>query len=416
MPTQKPPQKPGLIAISEIKRPDKGPTSPPGMAPLQALSAIGFRPFFFLSAIAAVLYPLLWALVLHGKITVHSYFGGSLWHGHEMVFGIAMGVIAGFLLTAIGNWTQQKTLRGPGLVALAALWLAGRIAVGTSALWPPVVALVIDGAFLPLLALAAAIPIIKSGNRRNMIMPGILVLMGLANLCTHLGALGWIDVNPSQALQVGLDLVLLILTIIAGRVLPFFTRRALNVEATPAGWVGRAVILSLALVTLLDVIAPTHAVAHVLAMVAGGLHLLRMRGWHTGKALRIPLLAILHLGHLWLGIGLILKGLPLLVALAPGVTIHGLTVGCLGAFILGMMARVSLGHSGRPLLERPVIRVAFILVALAAIVRVGGAFFDRAYLPSIDASATLWTMAFLAFVWVYTPILLSPRADGKPDQ
>lgn len=391
--------------------------------PLRARSrgpilALGFRPFFLLAALFAAAAVPLWLLIYQGLLEPLSHLPPGIWHGHEMVFGFAIAVVAGFLLTAASNWTGRRTATDLGLGALVVLWIAGRIgslAGGGLPLW---LAVGIDVAFLPVLAVVLVIPLLATGNRRNVVFPVILVVLGLINLSIHLGAAGAIDWDPSRGLRVAIDLVLLVIGVLGGRVIPSFTRNALpHARVNPCPKASVLALISLAALAVAEAATSNPSITGSIALAAGVINALRMGGWGTAATLRTPILWILHAGYAWLAVGLVLRGiaeLTDLVAIDAG--IHALTLGAIGSMILGMMSRVALGHTGRSIAPAPLTVAAYWLVNAAALLRVGFAFVqnDALRAASLMGSAALWSLAFLCFVIVYLPILCRPRADGRP--
>lgn len=379
--------------------------------------ALGFRPFFLLAALFAAVAIPAWLAIYQGLADSVSVLPPTVWHGHEMVFGFAIAVVAGFLLTAASNWTGRRTATGLGLAALAALWLAGRIGLFVGAL-PAWLVIAVDVAFLPALAIVLAIPLLATGNRRNVIFPVILLILALVNLSIHLGAVGVIDWDPSRGLRIAIDLILLMIGVLGGRVIPSFTKNALpQAPVSPNPKVGIAALASLALLALADAAIGDPLVTGAVALVAGLVNALRMRGWGGLATIRHPILWILHVGYAWLAVGLVLRGvaeLTDLILLDAGM--HALTLGAVGSMIIGMMSRVALGHTGRPIIPAPLTVAAYWLVNAAALLRVLFALVmdDGLRMAALIASGALWSLAFLCFVIVYLPILSRPRADGRP--
>lgn len=387
---------------------------PQAAAHRRAVFALGFRPFFLLAGLAAALLLPVWGIGFASGHLVSPYYGGFAWHAHEMLFGFAVAVIAGFLLTAVRNWTGIDTLRGTPLAALAALWLAGRVLPFVPGL-PPLLLAVVDLAFLPALMLALAVPLLRSGQRHNLAL--LLVLAGLwaANLAMHLSALGtgaaalW----PANAAVL---LIVVLMAVIGGRVLPFFTERAVPGARTRR----HPVLEGSALISLVGLLAlavfwPQPGATAALALLAAALHGLRLAGWFDARVRHIPILWVLHLGYAWIVVGLALYGLAALGLLAPSLAVHAFTAGAIGVLTLGMMARVALGHTGRPMQAAPATVWAFVLINLAAFARVALPLFaPGGYAAWIATSSLLWTAAFALFLWVYVPILLRPRVDGQP--
>jgi uncharacterized protein involved in response to NO len=387
-----------------------------GRSPCAALLALGFRPFFLLAGLAAMLLMPLWLAVRFGLLALASPLGPVAWHGHEMLFGYAVAVIAGFLLTAVANWTGRPTLRGLPLGLLALLWLAGRIAPLGGGLLPSWPAAAVDLAFLPALAAAIAVPLVQARNRRNMAFPVALLALAGLNLGIYLAAAGAIAPSAHRLLWVTVDVVVAIMVIVGGRVIPPFTRNALPAAPVrPRRWSDWPSILLAVLIVPLDLIADGGAAVAALSLAAGLANAARLSGWGGTATARSPILWVLHLGYLWIVAGLVLRGIAEPLGPLPAdAALHALTAGAVGTLTLGMMTRVALGHTGRPLVAPPTVAVAYGLVQLAALARLAAAFaIGGAYDLLLVLSAAAWTAAFALFVFVYAPILLAPRADRR---
>ena len=388
----------------------------PVVRPRLALSAKGFRPFFLLAALFAIAIVPLWLLVLSGLVRPTTYLDAASWHAHEMVFGFAVAVISGFLLTAVGNWTKRETVIGAPLLALAALWLLGRLAMVFAGSLPRGLPAACDLAFVPLVVTALARPLVATKNRRNFVMLAILLALFAANVVVHFDALGIVAAGSARrASSVAVDIVVLVILVIAGRVFPMFTRNATGVEAIrsiPA--LDVLTVVMMAVLTLVDVFATPSLLAPALAAVVGVLAAARAVHWGSVHSVRHPLLWILHAGYAWLVLGLLLRGAAAFASIPSSAATHALTVGAIGGLTLGMMARVALGHTGRALVVPPSIAWAFGAINAAALVRVLVPLFaPSSYFMGLVAAGGLWTIAFAIFVVVYAPILTSPRVDGK---
>jgi uncharacterized protein involved in response to NO len=382
-----------------------------------ALLAKGFRPFFLLAAGYALVTVPVWALMFAGRLGSTGYLGAMYWHAHEMVFGFAVAVIAGFLLTAVGNWTGRETATGLPLALLALLWLVGRIAIVLGDVLPIPIAAVLDLAFLPALALFCARPLIGTRNVRNYPFLAVLGALTLANLGVHLGALG---VSP-EWLRLGnlvaVDLIILLIVLIGGRVIPMFTRNATSAASIRSlPWLDRLAAGAVASLTVADALALDARIAGSLAGLGGIAVLGRSRFWGVEQTLRHPLLWVLHIGHGFVALGLSLRAASAFsTAVPPSAALHALTAGAIGTMTIGMMARVALGHTGRMLAVPQTIATAFGLVIAGAALRVGAAWLPRSlYTPLLTASGLLWAAGFGIYAGVYAPMLLAPRVDGKP--
>jgi uncharacterized protein involved in response to NO len=381
-----------------------------------ALLATGFRPFFLLAAWSALTLVPSWLAVLLLGLSWPSPLPPPLWHAHEMLFGYTGAVIAGFLLTAVQNWTGQVTARGGPLLGLAALWLAGRVvtAAGGAA---PIVAAAVDVAFLPVLAVCVARPIARTRNARNFAMPVLLLVFAGANALVWAGAIFGHPLSILRGQRIALDLIALLIAVIGGRVIPGFTANAVQgLRVRQRNALDALGIASMALLLAADAVAPQSLAVAYAAGLAGVLNGARLLGWGGARTLGRPIVAVLHVGFGCTSAALVLRALALESgALAESTAAHLLTVGGIGLMTLGMMARVALGHTGRPLSLPPSVTVAIALVGLSALVRVlGPVLLSAHYAAVLLTSGALWTLAFALFLMHYTPILLAPRADGRP--
>ena len=386
--------------------------------PRWAVVAKGFRPFFFLAALFAVTSLPLWLLALYGEFDPSGYLDIAMWHAHEMVFGFAVAVIVGFLLTAVGNWTQRETLVGAPLLGLAALWIVGRVCMTCAALVPRWLPALADLAFLPAVVIVLARPLVAARNKKNFVMLAILSVLFAANVMIHLDALGIVSSWRRPAVLLAVDVVVLVIVVIAGRVMPMFTRNATGVDtirSIPA--LDLLAVASVALVVMLDAAMLDRAAAAtaIVAGVAGVLTLARTVRWGTRYAFRDPLVWVLHVGYAWIPVGLLLRAVSSFEpAVPPSAATHALTAGAIGTMTLGMMSRVALGHTGRPLGASRSVVASFALVTLAAIVRVlAPIVVPSHYLESLVVAGCLWSVAFAIHLAVYAPILFAPRVDGK---
>ncbi len=380
-----------------------------------ALWALGFRPFFLLAAMSASMLLLLWILQLEGFLNVGGRYGVAGWHAHEMIFGYTAAVIAGFLLTAVRNWTRLPTASGLRLVALVGLWLAGRVVMLAAGLLPTITVAIIDSAFLPLLAVSLVPSLWRAQAWRNLILIGLIGVLALANIEVHLEALNMMPVGAQLGQRLGLAAIVMMMVVVGGRVIPAFTRNALpQLDVRNWVWVDRLAIV-LTLGYLISVLLPFDArVSGLLALAAGVTIAVRMLPWRSLGTRAAPILWVLHLGYAWIAIGLALFGAAILI---PGIPVsagtHALGVGAIGTLTLGMMSRVALGHTGRALVVHSPIVWAYGLVTLAAATRVTAAFFPALFMLLIAGFA--WAIAFAIFATVYWPILVRPRADGRPE-
>lgn len=380
------------------------------------IAAKGFRPFFLLAGVFAALILPVWLLTLAGVLAPVRYLDAMTWHAHEMIFGFAMAVVAGFLLTAVGNWTGRETLVGRPLLGACALWLGGRVAMALPGALPHGVPAAIDLAFLPVLVLVIARPLAATRNRRNFVMIALLTVIWTADLAIHLNALGVLSGWSHRAPILAVDVIVLLMVVVAGRVVPMFTKNAtgmVSVRGRPA--LDKAAIVATLATAVLDAASLDARIGGVAAGLTALLVVLRAWTWGTRVAVRVPLLAILHVGHGWIAVGFGLRAVAAFTSAVPAVlATHALTVGAIGALTLGMMSRVALGHTGRALVSSPAMTASFALVTLAACVRVAGPLVDiTLYRSTVFAAGVLWTAAFAVFIVVVGPLVVAPRVDGK---
>jgi uncharacterized protein involved in response to NO len=389
----------------------------PTQRPRWALGAKGFRPFFLLAAMFAGAIVPLWVLVVAGWAKPTGYLEMASWHAHEMILGYGVAVIAGFLLTAVGNWTQRETLVGLPLLALSVLWALGRAAMLCGGVLPRGWVAATDLAFLPALMVVLARPLVAARNRRNFVMLGVLGALCAANVVVHLDALGLVGRGAARhAALVALDVVCLLIVILAGRVIPMFTRNATGIASIRSSpRLDGLAVLAVGVLTVVDALAPARAIGAAAAGAAGVLVVARAARWGARHTARHPLLWILHTGHAWLALGLLSRGLGAFAFPFPeSLSTHALTVGALGSLTLGMMARVSLGHTGRPLVAPRAATWAFVAITAAAVARVLGPLLAPGwYLEELAAAGGLWTAAFVLYLAAYARVLAAPRLDGR---
>lgn len=383
--------------------------------------AYGFRPFFLLAGLYAAFSLVVFVAGLAGLPTVSRTLPMELWHGHEMLFGFVTAAAAGFLLTAVPSWTGSPPARGALLALPVVLWLAGRAAMLAVDALPPVVTAVADLPLIPVLLLMVGPRILGSGQRRNYIFLVLLVVLFAANLLFHLEALGVGGKSARFGLTLATYGYILMLSVIAGRVIPFFTTSALQQRGEDAGAQSSPVLEGLSLVAMTafmagDLAGLDDTILGVLALATAAILLSRMVHWRSLGTLGDPVLWIIHLGYLWLPAGFALLGVAFLGGAVPVSTgMHALTAGAAGTIVLAMMTRASLGHTGRAMVvSRPIVG-AYLLVTLAALVRVAAPLVPAIdYDVSIPVAGGLWATAFAVFTVVYWPVLTGPRFDGKP--
>jgi len=382
------------------------------------LFRLAFRPFFLGAGVFAVVAIFLWMLVyVHGvKISFHGMLPKT-WHAHEMIFGYAMAVIAGFLLTAIKNWTGQQTLRGPGLVVLFSLWLLARAIPLTGMNIPLAVLAVVDMLFMILLVAAATMPVLKAKQYKQLSVVSKLVLLMLSNMLFYLGVSGIIEDGTRWGLYSGLYMIIALVFVMARRVIPFFIEKGIDghVEIRNRLWVDISSLVFLIALWILDVFTNQEAAVSAVAVILTALHVIRMAGWYTGQIWRKPLLWVLYIAYGSLAAGFALKAAEFHFGLSPNLSVHAFAYGGIGVMTIGMMSRVILGHTGRNVFEPPPILFwCFTLLVCGALVRVVFPLFNLGfYMYWIGISQLLWITAFVIFLVVYAPMLWSPRIDGR---
>jgi uncharacterized protein involved in response to NO len=386
--------------------------SPAGPQPRLVLWQLGFRPFYLLASAFAALSIGLWAVQFAGWLPL-AYLQGPLWHAHEMLFGFMLAVIVGFLFTAGRNWSGRPTPAGLPLAALAALWVAGRILVLTPFGWT---AALVNAAFPLASALALAIPLMSARNRRNYFFVGLLLLLSGAALAFHLSALGVISAPAWIGIQPALDILLFIMAVMGGRVIPMFTNNGVSgANATRQPLVERAALGSVLALLLVGVSGLPPIVAAAVALFAALAHLVRWLLWRPWKTLDNTLVLVLHLAYAWIPVHLALRVLASQGWVSPSLATHALTVGAAGGLIIGMMVRTARGHTARVLRADQFDTACFLLVLLAAEVRILLPLLAPSQtIVAVLVSAAFWTSGFGLYAVRYWPVLTRPRLDGKP--
>jgi uncharacterized protein involved in response to NO len=367
-----------------------------------------------LAGISALLLIVLWNAIFQGSLTAENYFSNSFWHAHEMLLGYSVAVISGFLLTAVKNWTGKPTLTGGQLAALSLLWLYGRVVPFYEGLLPDSLIALIDFSFLPALTYQISKPILQTGHYKSLVFIGIILLLTFGNGLIHLEVLGLTQNTAWQGVQLVVATIVILILIMAGRVFPFFTERGLGTIIIRNPVLDNLSIASAILVfglLLFSISGTTLAIAAIIAALA---NIGRAAGWYVQKIWYAPLLWVLYTGYCWIILGFILTIFSAYALVTPSLSLHAFTIGGIGVLTLGMMARVSLGHTGRALRASNVIAIAFVLINLAAVLRV----LLPIAIPTwcndlIYLSMLSWLLAFALFIFVYAPILTSPRIDGQ---
>lgn len=391
-----------------------------GTARRFALFDYGFRPFFLFAGCYALAVVPLWLYYYAHADAPFGALPAMYWHAHEMIYGFATAAIAGFLLTAVASWTGTRGFGGPPLIVVATLWLLGRVAMAAAGRAPFWMLAIAELAFLPALALLLTPPLIRSFNRNTPLLAvlGVLWLIdGVFMLALKHGDLSL----AARAINVAIDIVLVLVTVIGGRIVPSFTANALRRNGLTPNVVSHtqleiAVIASTIAIAAVDVFAPTGTLSGALAALAAALHAMRLSGWRSFKTRGESILWVLHVGYAWLPMGLALKACWLLGGVDWAMKWqHALTAGVFATMILAVMTRASLGHTGRPLVVSRFITAAYLLLTLGVALRVfGGALWPQHYVWIVSIAGAAWSLSFLLYVVEYAPILIRPRADGKP--
>jgi uncharacterized protein involved in response to NO len=394
------------------------PTHEPAPTPTGAARAdfalwnLGFRPFYLLAGAFASVSILLWIAEYAGYLP-GGYLHDPVWHAHEMLFGYVIAVIAGFLFTAVRNWTGQPTPTGRLLAAYALLWIAGRISVLTPYAF---VSAALNALFPIAVAVGLAVPLARSNNRRNYFFVGLLALLGLATFAVHMARLGVLSLPARVSLQVVLDVILFIIAVMAGRVVPMFTNNGVpGARATRHPLVEKAALGGVLLLILVDLLRVDPAWIGVIAILVAIAHAVRLWLWQPWRARLAPLVWVLHVAYGWIVVYLVLRALAAWGVVAAPLAVHALTIGAVGGMTMGMMTRTARGHSGRALVADRAEVSCYALIAIAAVIRVfGGLLLPEFYRATVVVSGLCWSAGFALFTFRYWPVLTRPRLDGKP--
>lgn len=379
------------------------------------LFALGFRAFFLLAGISALILMALWRSIYNGHFGLDNYYSPLVWHGHEMLLGYGSAVLAGFLLTAVKNWTENQTLSGGGLAGLCLLWLYGRITPYYAGLLPdPVIALV-DLAFLPALAWHIYIPIMHARLYPLLSLVGLLLLMSLGNLMIHAQMLAYTSNSAEMGLHWVFGLLMILIIVMAGRLYPFFTDRGLpGTISLRSPLLDTLSIASSVAVVLLDVWSVSGGLLATCAIFAAVVNGLRVANWYVNRVWYVPLLWVLYSGYGWIILGFVLMALSAFKWVLPSLAIHAFTIGGIGVITLAMMTRVSLGHTGRNLKASSLSAVAFVFINIAVFFRVIlPIVVPDWYMIGVYFSTAFWLAAFSIFVTEYFPMWMQSRVDGK---
>lgn len=383
-----------------------------------AILSYGFRPFFLFGALYSGLSILLWLPQSYGELALATLFAPVDWHVHELYFGFLPAIVTGFLFTAVPNWTGRMPLQGNGLLALVLLWLAGRLAVTFSTYIGWQSALAVDCAFLVAVAFVIAREIIAGANWRNLKVLLPLLILTLANISFHLEAHynGVSDISRRLAALAAITLIMLV----GGRVIPSFTRNWLvreNPGRLPAAF-SRFDMVSIAVgigALMLWTAVPDSGVTAAFMAIAALLHFLRIGRWAGERALRDPLVWMLHAGYLFIPVGFVLIAASILAPepISPLAGVHALGAGAVGGMTLVIMVRSSLSHTGRRLRAGPAVTIMFVAVLGAVVSRILATMIDSHADLFLHVAAFAWMTAFCGFAVVFAPALMSPRRSVK---
>ncbi len=386
--------------------------------PAFALFQFGFRPFFSAAALFAIFSMVMWMLIYDAGIAMpNENLPAMLWHAHEMIFGYGMAVIAGFLMTAVSNWTGLITWKGGKLILLTICWLIARISLllpGNQLL----LAAVFDTMFLTGFLISISIPVVQSRMWKQTGILSKVVLMLLANLIFYAGALGFLEQGIHIGLYGGLYMILALLFVMIRRVVPFFIEKGLNNSFIPVNrtWLDVASIVLFIIWVMFDLFINADNLLALASVLLFILHTIRLKDWYTSAIFKVPLLWSLYIGYAALTLGFLIKTLSIWGDIAPSLATHTFAVGGVGIMTLAMMSRVTLGHTGRDVFNPPKMVIPIFLLIIAASI-------SRVFLPILNAdlyliwigtSQVLWIVAFTIFSFVFIPQLIKPRIDNRP--
>jgi uncharacterized protein involved in response to NO len=389
-------------------------TGTPRLAPYAgpALLSYGFRPFFLFGSLWAGLEVLAWLPIFYGELSVETAFSPRDWHVHELLFGYVPAIVAGFLLTAIPNWTGRLPLQGPPLAGLVAFWLAGRFAVTLSGSIGWLAAALLDSTFLAAMVAAVTREIVAGKNWRNLKMAGLLGALALANVAFHLEA--HFAGAALYTTRFGIAVTLMLIMVVGGRIIPSFTRNWLARRGpgrlpAPSDRHDENCILLSACSLALWVAVPDELPTGIMLIAAAAFNVARLCRWAGDRTIADRLVLVLHVGYLFVPVGFLLGGLAAFGIVAPSAGIHAWTVGAIGIMTLAVMSRASLGHTGRALVASPGLQAVYALATLAAVSRVCAAAHPAWGDVLLPLSALAWTGAFLGYAALYAPLLCLPK-------
>jgi uncharacterized protein involved in response to NO len=374
-----------------------------------AILSYSFRPFFLLGAIYAGLAILVWLPVFHGELVLHSAFAPRDWHVHEMLFGYLPAVMTGFLFTAIPNWTGRLPIQGKPLLTLVLVWIAGRVAVTISADIGWVAAFLIDASFLTLVAAAATREILAGKNWRNLNVVALITLLLTGNIAFHIEA----DMTgvADYSTRIGIAVVVLLISLIGGRIIPSFTRNWLAREKpgrlpTPFGRLDIAIVAITTVVLLIWIVREDGPLVGAALAFAGLLHLVRLGRWAGDRTFGERLVLILHVGYAFVPLGFLLGAASAFGLLSQSAGVHAWMAGAAGIMTLAVMTRASLGHTGQPLIASLPTQAIYAAAIVAVLARICAVIEPSHSEALLHLAAAAWSAAFLGFFVTYGPALL----------
>ncbi|NQZ30138.1 MAG: NnrS family protein [Oceanospirillaceae bacterium] len=378
-----------------------------------AFLEFAFRPFFLLASLFSIFALLFWSAILSGHISVNTYGGSLWWHMHEMLFGFVAAIIAGFLLTAVQNWTKVRTLHGKGLMLLLSIWIIARVLFFFPGSIPDWLIASVDIAFLPLAALALAYPIVKAKLWRNLMFVPVLLLMSTANVFMHISAITHDSALMSQAASAMVFLVTFVMCLMGGRVFPMFTANGTQTPRVDVlAWLEKLAIISTLFAVLVGsgLVELPAIISAIIFFIASAAHAVRVLRWKIWVTFKTPLVWPLHLSYWCIALGLLLYGLSMVTNwVSHSQAVHTLTVGAMATMILAMISRVSLGHTGRTIVVGKTMTIAFMAIFSAFIIRVFGLYWFDSYQTILATSVLFWVIGYGCFIVLYFPVLTKPN-------
>ena len=382
-----------------------------------ALLTYGFRPFFLFGALYAGLTVLAWLPMFYGELEVSTAFAPVDWHVHELLYGFLPAIVAGFLLTAIPNWTGRLPIQGMPLLVLFAVWLAGRVCVTLSAQIGWLAAAVVDAGFIALLIAAATREIVAGKNWRNLRVIGMVTLLLVGNIAFHAEA--HLRGHAEYGTRIGIAAIVLLLALIGGRIIPSFTRNWLAREnpgrlPAPFGRFDGAAIALSAVALALWIALPSGRLTALALLVAAVLNIVRLARWAGDRTGRDRLVLILHVGYGFVPLGFLLAGLGALDMIVASAAIHAWMVGAAGTLTLAVMTRASLGHTGNALVASPATQAIYAAIVIAALARISSSLQPGWSEWTLHIAAFAWAAAYLGFAAAYGPLLIRAKPGTSP--